>query len=174
MTQIEYHPAANLFPMMEWDNLQALVKDIRKNGLLEDIELLEGKILDGRNRYQACLLAKVEPRFATVTPRDPVAYVLSKNLVRRQLSFGQRSMIAARAKEYYAKQAKERQRQHGGTRPGRAADTSRKSARTDFGKSTDAAGRARGFPVAPSSMQASYCRRERRPWSKPLSKAASR
>jgi hypothetical protein len=37
--------------------------DIRQNGLVEPVALLDGLVLDGRNRLRACEIAGVEPRF---------------------------------------------------------------------------------------------------------------
>lgn len=50
---------------------------------------------------------------------DPIAYVVSLNLHRRQLTPGQVAMIAAKARELYEREAKERQKGHGGTAPGK-------------------------------------------------------
>lgn len=47
----EFYEIANIFPMIEKDDFEVLVVDIKENGLLEPIYLYEGKILDGRNRY---------------------------------------------------------------------------------------------------------------------------
>ena len=50
-TQIrQFHPLANLFPLIEGDEFAALVEDVRANGLLVPIVLHEGMILEGRNR----------------------------------------------------------------------------------------------------------------------------
>lgn len=108
-TEYQFHEAANIFPLLDGEDLQGLAEDIRQHGLRCPIELLDGKILDGRNRKTACTLARVQPQFITVTTDDPVAYVMSKNLHRRQLTASQRAMVAARAREFYDKQAKERQ-----------------------------------------------------------------
>jgi len=50
MGNIEFHPYANLFPMMPDNELQKMSDDIAKNGLHEPILLYENKILDGRLR----------------------------------------------------------------------------------------------------------------------------
>jgi hypothetical protein len=79
-------------------NLKTLADDIKAKGLTELIMLFEGKILDGRNRYRACELAKVElsaDHFTQYEGNDPLGFVISKNLHRRHLSTSQRSIIAA-------------------------------------------------------------------------------
>lgn len=107
MKAIEFHDAANIFPLDD-ENIPELSADIKKQGQQQAIELIDGKILDGRRRYLACRMAGVKPEFRTVSPADPVAYVLSLNLHRRHLSPTQLAMVAARAKEVYDKQAEGR------------------------------------------------------------------
>jgi hypothetical protein len=94
----EFHPAAELFPLLRGKAFQDLVADIKKNGLLEPILVdAEGRILDGRNRYRACLEAKVEPRFVDSQGEgSPVDLALSRNLRRRHLGESQRAMVGAR------------------------------------------------------------------------------
>src|SRR5262245_24291659 len=83
---LEFHPIADMFPLMEGEELDALVADIRANGLLESIVTYEGMILDGRNRCRACLAAGVEPVLTPFRGDDPVAFVISANIRRRHLS----------------------------------------------------------------------------------------
>jgi ParB-like chromosome segregation protein Spo0J len=94
----ETHELADAFPLMEGAALDGLVDDIKANGLRQPIVLYAERILDGRNRYRACLLAKVEPRFEvwqgdeSELPR----FVISVNMARRDLDPGQRALCARR------------------------------------------------------------------------------
>jgi N6-adenosine-specific RNA methylase IME4 len=104
----EWHPAANLFPMLPEPELRALAEDIRANGQRHPIVVFAGKILDGRNRWRACQLAEVEPRLEYLERCDsPTDYVLSLNLHRRHLDTMQRAVVAAEAKRLYAEEAKQ-------------------------------------------------------------------
>jgi hypothetical protein len=89
------HSLCTLFPEITGPDFDALVADIKENGLLNPIITLDDQILDGRNRFNACLAAGVPARFEPFTGKDALAYVTSQNLNRRHLDASQRSMLAA-------------------------------------------------------------------------------
>jgi len=112
MAEYEFHEAANIFPLDE-EHLGELAEDIKREGLLCPVEVFDGKIIDGRRRWLACKKAGAKPEVVKVSPADPVAYVISLNLKRRQLTKSQAGACAARAeklREKYAEEAKERQK----------------------------------------------------------------
>lgn len=95
MATVKDHELASLFPLMSDEETNVLAEDIKANGQRDKIVLLDGKILDGRNRYRACRLAKAEPEFKVYKGTDPLGFVVSVNLHRRHLTEGQRAMVAA-------------------------------------------------------------------------------
>lgn len=96
MSELEYHPLANLFPLIDGDEFESLVADIREHGVYEPVIIHDGMILDGRNRYRASKAAGVDCPLRTFDGADPVAFVISLNLKRRHLSESQRAMVAAK------------------------------------------------------------------------------
>jgi ParB-like chromosome segregation protein Spo0J len=96
MKTYEYHPLANVFPLIDGKPYEDLMADILKNGVREAIWLYEGKILDGRNRYRAAKAMKVEAEFRDYLGDDAMAFVISLNIHRRHLSESQRAMAAAK------------------------------------------------------------------------------
>jgi hypothetical protein len=91
-----FHELATVFPLLSGNEAKALAEDIFAHGLREPITLLDGKILDGRNRYLACVHAGIEPRFTDYTGDNAAAFVISLNLKRRHLDESQRAMVAAK------------------------------------------------------------------------------
>jgi hypothetical protein len=94
---IEYHPLANKLPLIEGEDFERLKASIRENGLIHPIITHNGKILDGRNRYRACLATGVEPKFVDFGGDElqMVNMVEALNLDRRHLTDTQRALIAA-------------------------------------------------------------------------------
>lgn len=96
----ELHPLCTLFPRLEGSEFQALCNDIRENGLRNPIVLHNGMILDGGNRYRACIESGIEPIFQEFTEGNLVSFVLSANLHRRHMSPGQQAAIVASAQDW--------------------------------------------------------------------------
>jgi N6-adenosine-specific RNA methylase IME4 len=92
------HSVANLFPMMNNDEYAALVADIHQHGQREPIWLLDGQIIDGRNRWQACRDLGIQPITRNYTGATDtaslIAFVVSLNLKRRHLNSGQLAIVA--------------------------------------------------------------------------------
>jgi len=87
MKNVEFHPLADLVPLMGGSEFVGLVADIEANGLREPIVLYEGKILDGRARYRACQEIELEPDFLEWDGEgSPNAFVTSQNQHRRHLN----------------------------------------------------------------------------------------
>jgi hypothetical protein len=93
--EYEFHPIANVFPLMVGDEFKRFKKDIKTNKLREQIVIYEGKILDGRNRYNACKELGLPFDIKLYTGTDPVAFVVSANVHRRHLNESQRAAVAA-------------------------------------------------------------------------------
>ena len=111
----EDHPYAAIFPLDDGDPLDQLTDDIRLHGLGEPIVLFEGKILDGRRRYRACVRSGTPPTFVHFEGPNPAAFVLSKNIHRRNLEKGQRAAIAAELLLVIEKETRERKSATGGS-----------------------------------------------------------
>jgi ParB-like chromosome segregation protein Spo0J len=118
--ELRFHPLADIFPLMEGEDFNNLVADIKANGLHEPIVLFRGMILDGRNRYRALqrlgittedrwkdfYLSKLDDVCVGVggetdfpkraRNKDALAYVISKNIHRRHLTAEQRREVIAK------------------------------------------------------------------------------
>jgi hypothetical protein len=101
----QFHPCCAFFPEMSKEEFADLVEDIREHGLVEPILRYRGQIIDGKNRYRACIAAGVTPRFEEFEPQgfsnEPAdveaeiwARAGSLNLNRRSLKPGQRVKLA--------------------------------------------------------------------------------
>jgi len=86
---IPFHPLAETFPLLKGAAFDELVVDIKANGLRELITVYQNKILDGRNRFRACLAAGIDPGRHLIPftgdEKGALAFVVSKNVYRRQL-----------------------------------------------------------------------------------------
>ncbi len=106
---MEFHEIANIFPMMTGNDFKELKDDIAANGLREPIYIYEGKILDGRNRYIACMDLGIEPKYKEFDGDNPVAFVVSMNIRRRHLTSSQLAVCALEILPMLEAEAKKRQ-----------------------------------------------------------------
>jgi ParB/RepB/Spo0J family partition protein len=95
------HPAAEVFPMLDDDELDELAADIGAHGLL--MPLLVGQLngehvlVDGRNRREACRRAGIVSNYTLLSDgEDLSARILSENVYRRHLTQGQRAIVIAK------------------------------------------------------------------------------
>ena len=92
----ERHPLSALFSRCDLgpEDLATLAEDIKDQGQLLPITIFEGMILDGWNRYQACLLAKVQPfTMPLAHGTDPWEFVKGVNMFRRHMSPAERVAV---------------------------------------------------------------------------------
>jgi hypothetical protein len=80
---------------MSGHEFDCLRLDIKENGQREPIIIHDGMILDGGNRYRACIDLGVEPSLMKFGGDSIATYVLSANLHRRHLTPGQQAAIVA-------------------------------------------------------------------------------
>jgi ParB-like chromosome segregation protein Spo0J len=102
---MDFHPIANVWPLMDDDKLSQLAEDIRANGLINPIWTYEGKVLDGRNRYKACLLASVKPTFTDYTGDSPASFAVSLNDHRRHMNKGALGAVAVELLPHFEQEA---------------------------------------------------------------------
>jgi len=114
---VEFHEVANIFPMMNEEEYEALKQDIKEHGLLEPIWTYQGRIIDGRNRYLACQELGIRPEYREWRGGGSlVSFVVSLNLKRRHLSASQKAVAALDALPYL--EAEAQKRMLAGKRPG--------------------------------------------------------
>lgn len=99
MITYEYHSIANGFPLATSLEFLSLKSNIQEQGLIHPIIIYEGKILDGRNRFNACRALGIEAKYETFTGtyEEAFEYSNSLNASRRHLTSGQKAIIAAKA-----------------------------------------------------------------------------
>lgn len=92
------HPAAECFPMMKGKDYERLRDDIAANGqrLAAKLYAVDGQwtILDGRNRARAVAELGLKLKTEVYDGKDPIKYVISVNMARRDLTDWERHEAA--------------------------------------------------------------------------------
>lgn len=97
--RLEVHPIAEIIPaFISKEEQTALQDSIAARGQRVPIVLFEGKLLDGRARYLACLELDKTPEYTTFegSEADARDLVLDMNVRRKHLKGMQKALIAAR------------------------------------------------------------------------------
>lgn len=96
--KMKAHDACSLFPMIGGEEYQALKRDIVEHGQREPVIVVDGVVVDGRNRLRACRELGLEPVVRELTAAeagDVHALVISLNLHRRHLTAAERGSLLA-------------------------------------------------------------------------------
>lgn len=98
--KLEPHEIALRYPWSE-ETVEGMVEDIKAHGQREEIVLLDGKVLDGRHRAEACRRLGRQPRTREFGSREsdgpsPTRFAHSMNVERRHVD---KSVLAALAVE---------------------------------------------------------------------------
>ena len=122
---------ADLIPPLSIDERGELENSIMDEGCRDAICVWNGVIVDGHNRYEIC---KRRGRAFRVKEMDfandaeAVAWIIRNQFARRNLNAMQRAELALKLKAAIAEEAKQRQKEHGKTAPGKAKTLPQKSA----------------------------------------------
>lgn len=109
MKKLPIHPLAELLPPMTPAEFSALKEDVFRNGQREPAVLLDGKVLDGRHRQEACAeigkplkTVKYDPAWG-----NPAWFVYSK-AVHRNLTDSQKAAAAVGLLDELARDSRQR------------------------------------------------------------------
>lgn len=115
--EYEAHPYADLFPQMLPEEWETFLADVHEHGVQMPITLFDGKILDGRHRWQA--VQQLAEQGVTVfyefiefkgTDAQALHYTYSANVHRRHLTTTMRGTIGVTIKHHVQETLKQGQR----------------------------------------------------------------
>ncbi len=102
IVKLDAHPVTRYLPHMDFDGPEfaALLHDIEVSGQKEPLVLYEGRILDGRHRYEVCRRLGIEPKMAPDefkgNEHEALAYALSVKDKRGMITKSQKAVMALR------------------------------------------------------------------------------
>jgi len=131
VSEVLFHPPGDLkphertvVPPLEKEDLELLEKDVAQHGIRIPLAITpERVILDGHHRWQIAQKLKLATVpcqvFKFKSKEEEEEFIITVNLARRHLTTAQKAVLGLALLEIERKKAKERQRQHGFTAPGR-------------------------------------------------------
>ena len=99
---LEVHPLnEELVPSMSPEEFEALVFDLKQNGVEQPLKLLAGtnQVIDGKNRLKGSIKAKLDKvpvEDKEISEEDLPFYILSRPAVHRHFTIGQKAALAAK------------------------------------------------------------------------------
>ena len=90
------HPLSKLVPARSQKDKDVLVEDIKLHGLINPGIMYEGMLLDGNERNEACIRAKVPFRTVEFQGDSPAIFVLTTHCQNRKLNVCHRAVLAAK------------------------------------------------------------------------------
>jgi len=98
ISELKSHPHQELIPPMSLEDYQNLLDDIKRNGILQPIDITYNNvILDGHHRVKAARelgIKEVEVRIPELLYVDEDEYLISVAMNRRHLTEGQKAVLA--------------------------------------------------------------------------------
>ena len=113
----------SLIPPLSQEEYTQLEANIVSDGCRDALVIWNGVLIDGHNRHKICTEHNIP--FQTIEKQfdsrnDAIQWIILNQFGRRNLSPGTRSILALRLEPILAEKAKERQKEHGGTAPGKS------------------------------------------------------
>ena len=94
------HPIARLFPLIEGDDFDALVADVKDRGVRHPVIRRGTVIIDGRNRVRAALACGAKVPFEDLPEFEhPARVILTENIHTRTMTPSQKAALAARIRQ---------------------------------------------------------------------------
>jgi len=110
ISELKSHPHQELIPPMSLEDYQNLLEDIRRNGILQPIDITYNNvILDGHHRVKAARelgIKEVEVRIPELLYVDEDEYLISVAMNRRHLTEGQKAVLANEYRKILSEKAK--------------------------------------------------------------------
>jgi len=114
ISELKSHPHQYLIPPMSEDDYHNLLEDIKRNGILQPIDISYNNIiLDGHHRVKAAKelgIKEIEVRIPELLDIDEDEYLISVAMNRRHLTEGQKAVLA---NEYIKRLSKKRKSEAG-------------------------------------------------------------
>lgn len=100
---VEVHPAAEMFPEMPQEELNGLYESVARSGVRVPLVFFDGKLLDGRNRMRACIMASIPtekiPKRTLSADVDPYLWAWDANCSRLDYTPAQKVAIRIKIEE---------------------------------------------------------------------------